>query len=764
LTQDDAHDEDKRHELPHEQEEEPKDIDAPELARADAASQEISQEEAAGEADEADAQEPWLLDKLIGSPDPLGELRVIADEIRRKEIDADIDPDAAPPSVDQAFLAQQLHDAGLDDKTLALPAFDVVRLLLTGLYYIRPKTPEISYAAKLRLIALEAALNAAHLIHTWCENAHSEGKAEPSLEEAYQLYHGFVNGICLQIPNVERTAKLSAPHTSGTYEHAGEWAFRNTLSNAIERLKLPLRLEENFRCNLALGDVAFEINMTPLRAFWRTQYVEGIGLVPTTAEMRGQESSRYALRVGIVLAACAFHCSERIRHVWVQGTLETPSRHTCYFHVRFDRSAFVWLEMDNIVDPISCYLCMGGHLEHKSGVLQPIEQGFTLDDPRFCPPRRFELPHESKRVLDAPFAHALGSDKVSDLAIDIDSERAQTTDAMLRHFGTSTRDNVETLFKLAETKQDPCLRMDAERTAQKLISGQIQDSDTLAIRDEFLYGGALPQSVNQAGKLMQRGEFSATKQKLLQTVEPLEEKLLYHDTDQEIFRFFESYVDRTFFNRLHTTAVSKVRLVPQSYVNAVSMLARSSFLAHDLEQALRWSRRSCEVQPMSAEAHVMLGSSLIAAGDLDGAQHMLVKFLEEAHSSRSAGMAYHKLAQIAWAHQEFLLAEACYMRVMSTVLQPDPSVLDELINLEQYMGKPDTLRIDTAEVEDVLKANDIPLAPSERMQAIFFEGLAASLDAEIFPVARSFLKALAVETGNDVVVGVLRSLENEPDY
>ena len=41
--------------------------------------------------------------------------------------------------------------------------------------------------------------------------------------------------------------------------------------------------------------------------------------------------------------------------------------------------------------------------------------------------------------------------------------------------------------------------------------------------------------------------------------------------------------------------------------------------------------------------------------------------------------------------------------------------------------------------------------------------MSAALDAEVFPVAKSFLIALGAMHRNDVFYGVLRSLEDEPD-
>lgn len=49
------------------------------------------------------------------------------------------------------------------------------------------------------------------------------------------------------------------------------------------------------------------------------------------------------------------------------------------------------------------------------------------------------------------------------------------------------------------------------------------------------------------------------------------------------------------------------------------------------------------------------------------------------------------------------------------------------------------------------------------MSEVFFEGLRASLDQEIFPVARDFMSNLGTMSRDDVYFGILRSLEDAPD-
>ena len=62
----------------------------------------------------------------------------------------------------------------------------------------------------------------------------------------------------------------------------------------------------------------------------------------------------------------------------------------------------------------------------------------------------------------------------------------------------------------------------------------------------------------------------------------------------------------------------------------------------------------------------------------------------------------------------------------------------------------------------VLKAYNIPLAPTPEITSFVLEGTKASLDAEVFPVARNFATLLGLLSGDDVMVGIIRSIETRP--
>ena len=67
------------------------------------------------------------------------------------------------------------------------------------------------------------------------------------------------------------------------------------------------------------------------------------------------------------------------------------------------------------------------------------------------------------------------------------------------------------------------------------------------------------------------------------------------------------------------------------------------------------------------------------------------------------------------------------------------------------------------EIDEVFASAHIPKAPTPEVSEIFLEGTQASLDAELFSVAKNFMTNLGIITKDDIYYDMLRSIEGEPD-
>jgi tetratricopeptide (TPR) repeat protein len=708
-----------------------------------------------------------LSQRLMTSDDPLSDLGLVVADIRSREQDVGgkgatsiIAPNssnqgALPPSNLEVFLADSLDDAGLLAPDVAIPSVSAVRPHTSHLFYLRVNDPELSYAAKLKVLGIEAALNAALLASTFFEDAD-----DVPMEELVRFRQRVATSVTSQIPTIADglpTREEERPN--------GEWAVRKGISTGIEHFQVPYRLQASFRTNVADGDVAFVVDLTPPSVMPAHVWVDGVGIVSATPEMRRRAATDYNLRVGILLAACAFRCSSLIQRVWVAGSVDTPQSHDCYYSVRFDREGFSKIPLTGTFDPVETYRSFAAVLDEHDGQLSPVRQDFSLESERFCPARRYETVELSKRVLADPFATALGAHRVAQLGIVEESKRIEVASQISRHLTSSTEENVRAIMELAGNDDDATVREAARRCATKLIDGAIAEDDPQAIQDEFVNGDALTIAVEKAKEQLSQKDAEGALSVTLGALEPLELAHAYEDTPAVEWRAFGSYVDRALYNRLLWDGSRETRLVPDAYLEAQLVVSVAALAQGQRSMATERARRAVEIAPLSIHSRLQLAQCLDAEGRSDDAMAEVGHLLELAHDPEGVGLGYFRMASYEWNRQDMRAARACYQRALSFM----PGIANQMASqlsaiVLQLQGAATTSEpLSEGQVRAALAARDIAIAPTEEVSDVFFEGMRASLDAEIFPVAREFMTILGLMTHDDVYYGMLRSIEDEPD-
>ena len=92
-----------------------------------------------------------------------------------------------------------------------------------------------------------------------------------------------------------------------------------------------------------------------------------------------------------------------------------------------------------------------------------------------------------------------------------------------------------------------------------------------------------------------------------------------------------------------------------------------------------------------------------------------------------------------------------------------PFISSELQSLTQENDEFSLQDLTQEALDKVLTDEAIPLAPTDRTSYILYDGATASVDAEVFPVAQDLMRILEAYTGDDVLRGIRKSLEHEPD-
>lgn len=716
-----------------------------------------------------------LMAKLVSTSDPVAELRIFVGDIRTRQRATDpskaegseggldeqtVEDDAAgqdvaAPSGAELYAARQLEEAGLFSSDVSLPAMRCVLLSTSGMPYLRITQHELPYLARLRVLKLEAALAAIHFVAHYFDDL-----ADVTMEDCYKLNQEVAASICAQLPSIDE------PIVTPDDEGDGEWAVRRAISTAIETVQLPYRLSARWRANVSYGNVAFEVDLTPEAVWPSSMFVPGVGIVTSSREMRRKAASAYALRLALLLASVSFRSSRKIQHVWVAGTVDTATRHRCYLSVDFDRGRFSRLDLTSTQDLERIYRSFVPQLRLEDGILRPVEQGFTLSQARFCPPDRYVPVSFSSKRLPKAQAQALGTDRVYGLSIEEADKRALVAADIMSRLAPkddveATQKNVKTILSVAGDDPDPTVRSAAERVVTKLVKGEIDDAEVLG--EEFVSGDLLDRVTQAARDALQHQDYARVESLLSGVLEGIDARGDYRDSPTVVWRYFGSYVDRAMYNRMLEPAGASTMLVPDAYYEGNLMLALALLGEERPNEALEVSRRLCEVAPLDRSARLTLVRALERTSKRDEAEDQLRQMLELAHDPQTLGMAYYRMGYFKWEDGDTVAAQACYSLAINYLPTAAPVIAMEMAALAAQSDGELRDGMTADELRQTLESYDIPLAPTEKVSTIFYDCVRASLDAEVFPVARNFVHVLASFAPNDILMGIIRSMEGEPD-
>ena len=759
------------------------------------------------------APAPELLDMdelahtLLHADDAIAELKHLVGNIRTKEAHA-ADGEGTAPDAVSSYLARGLDEAGLFAADADLPDVTVIRPSRSKTFYLRVDEAQVAWPDMVRVLAIEGALNRAlfaweHL-STEAEDAGAaldaqalalkapeDGQADgtgsaaspadttdtaiptepaittdtaiptepealagtpddagdapftgtPTIEDCYRFNQALISSIAAQV------GTDPIPHAS-MGDIMGEWGVRQSISAGIETFRLPLRLVANFRVNLMGGDAAIVTKFVPAGAQPASVWSEELGrIVPASHQMREMEATSYALRCILLLASHAFRCSRRLCHVFVAVVLDTPTRHACLLTGDVAREALRELDLARSFDAVAACRQLGLTFKLQDGALTEVEQGFSLDDERFCPSTRYATVDLSSRLLPRFEANLLGATRVSDLAINENAHRSEVARELFRELTPSTEKNVREILGLTSRDSDPSVVDAGRRTARALIDGSLSDDDAYGMEDEFVDGDELTRACQRVGEHA-HGLVGAV---ALDT---------YTDTDTVVWREFTSYVARTLYNRLLAKPGVTVRLVPDAYFGAQLLMATALMLDGKTEAALSFARRAQDLNPLDMSGTLRATRCLEILGRQDEAARELRHYLAYAFDPQGIGTCYYRLAFMEWHLGNLDVADACYQKAVVSRASCSGAAMLELQTMRAMTA---TKGVEPKQVEKVLEEADVPLAPTEKVVGVLVEAAQAATDAEVFPVARSFATLLGALSGDDVMHGVVNSLEREPD-
>ena len=166
---------------------------------------------------------------------------------------------------------------------------------------------------------------------------------------------------------------------------------------------------------------------------------------------------------------------------------------------------------------------------------------------------------------------------------------------------------------------------------------------------------------------------------------------------------------------------------------------------------------------MSAVVRLHLVQCLDFADQTEEARQQLIMLLTQAHDPEGLGYGYYRMALQLWEESKHKAARASYQRALTFMPYEATDMLKQAGVLMAGPGIMAQGEFSPEDMERALAAEGIPFAPTKEVTHAFMKAAHVALDAEIFPVARDFMRVLGAISKDDVLFGVFRSLEDEPD-
>ncbi len=568
---------------------------------------------------------------------------------------------------------------------------------------------------------------------------------------------------------------LQAPDVVEEQERtSSEWGLRFKLSLAIESLRLPYRIKVIFQADLSEGIVAFSL-MAPdadMMPPARLDAESGKWLICDEAE-RQAAAIRYAAHAGIALAAFAFQISEHVQRVSVharpfseQGevVLLEKVRDTAaapFYAVAFDRHAFTadraYRKAEDS-DPTALFEGCGARFGDDARSVAPFDLLESLPSAK----RRVREPELERRQLSLEAALSLGALSTDDLRIDYSAavrEEGRALAAQL-HAGLSVQESTRIVMQRREQTSNPLVYEACTRLMTGLTQGSVRAGDDEAIENSFAGTDSFAQAHEQATSLMMTNQKEAGNV-LRAAIAEAERSGRYRDTPETVHRMFDNYAARVLYNLCDFDKGRKVELAPPSlflcYFDALNLLD-GSFT--DSEEAVSYGRRCIAIAPTFTPAYRRCARAYMLVGDLENAADLLKQALAIALIPEEISAAYYQLAYVLWRSKKPKAGIACYLKSIFTSTAYITQATMELHELVREEGVP---IIQRDEVDGVLTAEGIPLAPSSALLDDMERALHAAVDEGLFPVARALLALISIHRPDDALNNVLHSLETTPE-
>ena len=647
---------------------------------------------------------------------------------------------------EKRHLASMLEAAGVMDWPDA-PACEGGRLSRNTHFWIRMSVDGLTDDQYDTMVSAEAALG----VNQDLPDSRTQDLGDPAAQEAAlglmrQMVDQTVEGSELMREGL-RVAYQSEDPASST----GEWIVRSLVCNACECLRTPFRVVFDLRADVRAGRVLVSLETPRPRCF---------AIFTRDADRQEALARAYALRLAVLVARHAFDAREEVQTV-VANCHEHGSDETI-LSLSLDRDVTGRLHevcrTTRVEDAFPTSKAIRASFE--DGWFSPVEPFAALEDPDFKPREALLLPELDPRETTPAIQRACGARRICELGINENAARIAAWHEVRPNLGNTTEQAVSALVAARDAASDITVVEACTRCIQALVSGEAELDERGRLADLFVDGSALDRAVARAAALLD-DDGHEEPEKALSLLEgalaPIDDMGVYLDDESSVYRYFGSVSERIHHNLVIEEGGREIRLVPDAYFNAHSNASIALGMLGRTAEALAHADTCLRLAPTSTYATMRKVRLLESESRVYEAADLIIEALRHAVTPRDAAICHYRLAYMQWKLGREDLAVACYQRSMNWDTEMQAQAREELDDL--LSANPQLSRLTDEQADALLAREGIPLGCVRTDGEHTLAAAVACMDDAAFLSARPLMAALFGMNGDDVVMGVYRSLE-----
>ena len=664
--------------------------------------------------------------------------------LRSKDVSAVLKDLLAHDDGTHAPLPPLLRNIGLSSWE-GMPVVSANRLARNDRYWLLLRD---EYAPETydRFVTLEAALNMYADIRA--RKAASGGRDTRPLGEQ-------VLGVLAATVDLEPATKVEQNVESEFVPtQGGEWAARKHFADFAESVPTTFRFQFSMQTNLEAGVFLLGLEVPRPACF---------SIISPDEAGRVCRARAYALRLALLGARGAFGAG---RFATVVVNCREHGSEETILSLRLDATTMNQLR----AVAGSPGLDEGGFPQGEAvrasfgenGWFVPVEPFLTSEDPTVFPASRYREVELDTSESPAELAETTGARRICDLGIYEVSPRVSKWHEMVANEVSSTGDAVSMLMAARDATSDVTIAEACNRTAKALVDGTMDVTDTKRLGELFINGDELSLTVARIRNVISDEEhldgdvLTDALASLDKTLGPITDMGMYLDDTDNVYRYFNSFAERVYYNRILPKDARTTRLVPDAYYVGHSEAARILNLLERYDEALVHDEELVRIAPATPDALLAKVRTLEEQGSIFEAADLLKKAILISSTSRDLCICFYRLAFMEWKLGEGQLAVACYVRSMgfrSDVARQAQQELDELIATEPQLKK-----VTGDEAREMIKAAGLPYGDVPSMRRTTATCACACTDANLIGPARAFAEMLLDLNYDDALVDVCRSL------